>query len=197
MNARWQYEHLKALRRYAESDVCRRVPLLAYFGEKYSTENCGMCDICRKSEQNQVDLTIPAQKFLSCVKRTGERFGAVHIVDVLLGSQNQKVLKFGHQELSTYGIGKDLSRKQWLHVCRQLVQKGLLDQGDRYSGLRVTPRQYRYCREQANSWAFWNLRAPLKPRLIKLGGLDTTRCCLKSCVRSARSWRMLRMSRHT
>ena len=133
-------EHLKALRRYAESDVCRRVPLLAYFGEKYSIENCGMCDICRKSEQNQVDLTIPAQKFLSCVKRTGERFGAVHIVDVLLGSQNQKVLKFSHQKLSTYGIGKDLSRKQWLHVCRQLVQKGLLDQGDRYSGLRVTPK---------------------------------------------------------
>jgi ATP-dependent DNA helicase RecQ len=137
------YEHLKALTRYAESDVCRRVPLLAYFGEKYTTESCGMCDVCRNSQQNLVDLTIPAQKFLSCVKRTGEMFGANHIVDVLLGSENQKVLKFGHQRLSTYGIGKDLSRKQWLHVCRQLVQRGLLAQDDRYRGLQSTPKAVR------------------------------------------------------
>lgn len=134
------YEYLKALTRYAESDVCRRAPLLAYFGEKYITENCGMCDVCLKGEQNLVDLTIPAQKFLSCIKRTGEIFGAVHIVDVLLGSENQKVLKFGHQKLSTYGIGKDLSRKQWLHVCRQLVQKGLLAQDDQYGRLQLTPK---------------------------------------------------------
>lgn len=134
------YEHLKALTRYAESDVCRRAPLLAYFGEKYTTENCGMCDVCRKGEQNPVDLTIPAQKFLSCVKRTGEIFGATHIVDVLLGSENQKVLKFGHQKLSTYGIGKDLSRKQWLHISRQLVQRGLLAQEDQYGGLQLTPK---------------------------------------------------------
>ena len=134
------YEHLKALTRYVESDICRRVPLLAYFGEKYTNANCGMCDVCLKGEQNLVDLTIPAQKFLSCVKRTGERFGAVHIVDVLLGSENQKVLKFSHQKLSTYGIGKDLSRKQWLHVFRQLVQRGLLAQEDQYGGLQLTPK---------------------------------------------------------
>lgn len=134
------YEHLKALTRYTESDVCRRVPLLAYFGEKYTTENCGMCDICRKGEQNLVDLTIPAQKFLSCVKRTGEIFGATHIVGVLLGSENQKVLKFGHQKLSTFGIGKDLSKKQWLHISRQLIQRGLLTQDDQYGGLQLTPK---------------------------------------------------------
>lgn len=134
------YEHLKALTRYAESDVCRRAPLLAYFGEKYITENCGMCDVCLKGEQNLVDLTIPAQKFLSCVKRTGEMFGAAHIADVLLGSENRKVLKFSHQNLSTYGIGKDLSRKQWLHVSRQLVQGGLLAQDDQYGGLQVTAK---------------------------------------------------------
>ncbi|MEW6402007.1 MAG: DNA helicase RecQ [Chloroflexota bacterium] len=132
------YEHLKALTRYAESDVCRRVPLLAYFSEKYTTENCGMCDVCRKGEQNLVDLTIPAQKFLSCVKRTGEIFGATHIVDVLLGLENQKVLKFDHQKLSTYGIGKDLSKKQWLHISRQLIQRGLLAQDDPYRGLQLT-----------------------------------------------------------
>jgi ATP-dependent DNA helicase RecQ len=134
------YEHLKALTRYAESDICRRVTLLAYFGEKFTTENCGMCDVCLRGEKKLVDLTIPAQKFLSCVKRTGEMFGAAHIVDVLLGSENQKVLKFGHQNLSTYGIGKDLSKKQWLHISRQLVQRGLLIQNDQYGSLKLTPK---------------------------------------------------------
>ena len=133
------FEHLKALTRYAESDICRRTPLLAYFGEKYTTANCRMCDVCLQGEVNQVDLTLPAQKFLSCVKRTGEIFGATHIVDVLLGSENQKVLKFGHQHLSTYGIGKDLAKKQWLHLFRQLVQKGMLVQDDRYGSLKLTP----------------------------------------------------------
>ena len=134
------YEHLKALRRYAESDVCRRVPLLAYFGEKYTTENCGMCDVCLRGVKNLVDLSIPAQKFLSCVKRSGEMFGATHIVDILLGSENQKVLKFSHQNLSTYGIGKDLTKKQWLHISRQLIQRGLLLQDDQYGSLKLTPK---------------------------------------------------------
>jgi ATP-dependent DNA helicase RecQ len=134
------YEHLKALTRYAESDVCRRVPLLAYFGEKYTTENCGMCDRCLVGEKNLVDITIPVQKFLSCVKRSGELFGAKHVVDILLGSNNQKVLKFGHQNLSTYGIGKDLTKKQWMHISRQLVQRGMLSEDDRYGSLRVTPK---------------------------------------------------------
>ena len=134
------YEHLKTLTRYAESDVCRRVPLLAYFGEKYTQENCGMCDVCLRGEKDTVDLTIPAQKFLSCVKRTGELFGATHITDVLLGSTNEKLLRFGHQNLSTYGIGKDLSRKQWLHISRQLVQKGLLIQDERFGCLKLAPK---------------------------------------------------------
>jgi ATP-dependent DNA helicase RecQ len=136
------YQHLNALTRYAESDVCRRVPLLAYFGETYTTEDCGMCDNCLAGEKALVDITLPAQKFLSCVKRTGEMFGAAHVADVLLGSENQKVLKFAHQNLSTYGIGKELPRKQWLHMARQLVQKGLLVQDDRYGSLKLTPKAY-------------------------------------------------------
>ena len=74
------------------------------------------------------DLTIPAQKFLSCVKRTGEIFGANHIIDVLRGSKAAKVLKFGHEKLSTYGIGMECSRKQWHQLARQLIHKGLLMQ---------------------------------------------------------------------
>jgi ATP-dependent DNA helicase RecQ len=135
-------QHLNALTRYAESDVCRRVPLLAYFGETYTTENCGMCDNCLSGQKEQVDITIPAQKFISCVKRTGERFGAGHVIDVLLGSENEKVKKYNHQSLSTYGIGQELARKQWQHIGRQLVQKGLLAQDDQYGGLQLTPKAY-------------------------------------------------------
>ena len=136
------YQHLNALVRYAESDICRRVPLLAHFGEKYTRENCGMCDVCLAGEKKLTDITVPVQKFLSCVKRTGEMFGAAHIIDVLMGSQNQKVTKFGHQSLSVYGIGKDLSRTQWQSISRQMIQKGLLDQDERYGSLKLTQRAY-------------------------------------------------------
>ncbi len=133
-------QHLNALVHYADSTSCRRVPLLAYFGEKYTRENCGMCDNCLEAEKTQVDITVPAQKFLSCVKRTGEIFGEGYIIDVLLGSKNQRLLKFGHQNLSTYGIGKELSRQGWLLVSRQLIQKSLLARDEEHHGLRLTPQ---------------------------------------------------------
>lgn len=135
------YAHLNAITGYAESHVCRRIPLLEYFGEKYSSEPCGACDNCLKTNEAPADITIAAQKFLSCVKRTGERFAATHITHVLLGIENEKVLKFQHQELSTFGIGTEYARKQWLHIAQQLVQKGLLEQSnDLYRVLRLTPK---------------------------------------------------------
>ena len=135
------YLHLNALTNYAESPICRRVPLLAYFGENYNSDNCGACDNCLKTNKAPEDITISAQKFLSCVKRTGERFAATHITHVLLGIENEKVLKYQHQELSTFGIGKEYTRKQWLHIAQQLLQKGLLDQSnDLYRVLRLTPK---------------------------------------------------------
>jgi ATP-dependent DNA helicase RecQ len=147
------YTHLQALVRYAESTSCRRAPLMAYFGEPYTAENCEMCDNClggSDGSAGQVDITVPAQKFLSCVKRTGERFGAGHVVDVLLGAQTEKITRFGHQNLSTYGIGKDLSRKQWLHLGRQLVQQELLAQDDgQYPTLKLTPKAYEVLRTKA------------------------------------------------
>ena len=133
------YLHLNALTNYAESPVCRRVPLLEYFGEKYDSDNCGACDNCLKTNHEPKDITIAAQKFLSCVKRTGERFAATHIAHVLLGVDNEKVLRYQHHELSTFGIGKEYTRKQWLNIAQQLLQKGLLDQSnDLYRVLRLT-----------------------------------------------------------
>ncbi len=134
--------HLNAMLGYAEAAVCRRVPLLAYFGEEYRSENCGMCDACTGDKRELADLTIAAQKLLSCVKRTGERFGAAHVIDVLRGSSSQKVLDRGHDALSTYGIGGELSKKQWLHLSRQLLHQGFLEQELDYGGLRLTKRSW-------------------------------------------------------
>ena len=118
--------HLDALVNYAESYNCRRIPLLNYFGEAYNEHNCGMCDNCNSVVKDFVDITIEAQKFMSCIKRTGEIFGAGHVIDVLRGSQNKKILNRGHQNLSTFGIGKDLSKEQWSSISRQLLQKNLI-----------------------------------------------------------------------
>ena len=82
--------HLQALLKFAETEVCRRIPLLDYFGEAYSKKECGMCDNCLSDKKDQIDITVYAQKFLSCVKRTGEIFGAAHIIDVLRGSEAKK-----------------------------------------------------------------------------------------------------------
>lgn len=134
------YIHLEALVGLAETQICRRIPMLNYFGEDYHEHNCGMCDNCVREKRDMVDITIAAQKFLSCVKRTDERFGANHIIDVLRGSENKKVLDFGHQHLSTYGIGKEYSKQQWLHLARQFITNGLLKKDMQYGSLKLTEK---------------------------------------------------------
>ncbi len=142
-------QHLDAIVHYAEDEIsCRRKPLLAYFGEKYTAENCETCDNCTTDASELDDITIPAQKFLSCVKRTGERFGAGHVVDVLRGSKNKKVLQYGHEKLSTYGIGDELTQKQWMHLARQLVQMDYLNQDGEYRVLSLTPQAMDVLRER-------------------------------------------------
>jgi ATP-dependent DNA helicase RecQ len=138
--------HLGALIRMAETGDCRRIPLLTYFGEKYASPKCGMCDNCASGEQTLCDLSIPAQKFLSCVKRCEEMFGAEHIIDVLRGGKTQKVMKFSHQDLSTYGIGKDYTKQAWFHLSRQLLQKGLMLQDMEHGALKLTPQAWEVLR---------------------------------------------------
>jgi ATP-dependent DNA helicase RecQ len=134
-------QHLDAIVRYAEDErLCRRKPLLNYFGESTSADNCSNCDNCTSAPTPLTDITIYAQKFLSCVKRADEKFGAGHIVDVLLGSQNEKVLRWEHDKLSTYGIGKELTKKQWMHIARQLLTMGFLRQEGEYHTLSLTAR---------------------------------------------------------
>jgi ATP-dependent DNA helicase RecQ len=86
------------------------------------------------------DITIPAQKFLSCVKRADEKFGAGHIADILLGSKNEKIIRWEHDKLSTYAIGKEYTKKQWMHVARQLLSMGYLKQDGEYHTLSLTAK---------------------------------------------------------
>jgi ATP-dependent DNA helicase RecQ len=85
------------------------------------------------------DITVYAQKFLSCVKRADEKFGANHIVDILLGSKNEKIIRWGHDKLSTYNIGAELTKKQWMHIARQLTSMGYLKEAE-YHTLKLTPK---------------------------------------------------------
>ncbi|MBN2549589.1 MAG: DNA helicase RecQ [Anaerolineales bacterium] len=140
--------HLRALTDMAETSACRRAPLLAHFGETYTVENCAMCDNCRGQQGNQEDVTIPAQKFISCVKRTGERYGATYITHVLMGILDEKVQQRGHQSLSTFGIGTELSRKEWLSLARLLVQRGLLTQETEFRVLKLSPAAYEWLKSK-------------------------------------------------
>jgi ATP-dependent DNA helicase RecQ len=133
--------HLNAIVRYAEDErICRRKPLLNYFGESYAADNCSNCDNCTSAPTPLTDITIFAQKFLSCVKRADEKFGAGHITDILLGSKNEKVLRWEHDKLSTYGIGGEHSRAEWGTIARELVRLGYLRQNaDKFHILELTP----------------------------------------------------------
>ena len=134
-------QHLNAIVRYAEDETaCRRRPLLNYFGEATEISNCSNCDNCTSAPTNLVDITVYARKFLACVKHLNEKFGAGHITDILLGSRNEKVLRWGHEKLSTYGTGVELNRKQWMHIARQLLAMGHLKQVGEYQTLSVTAR---------------------------------------------------------
>jgi len=128
---------LDALIGYCESTACRRQSLLTYFGETHAGA-CGNCDNCLQPPTTW-DATEAARKALSCVYRTGQRFGAAHMIDVLRGADTAKVRQFGHDSVSTYGIGGDLDARQWRGVFRQLVAAGLLEADiEGHGALRLT-----------------------------------------------------------
>jgi ATP-dependent DNA helicase RecQ len=128
---------LDALLALCESATCRRQRLLTYFDE--DSAPCGNCDICLNPPQTW-DGTEAARKALSCVFRTEQRFGAVHVVDVLLGRDTERIRQWHHNKLSTYGIGKELSEKDWRAVFRQLVALGYLEiDHASYGALKLSP----------------------------------------------------------
>jgi ATP-dependent DNA helicase RecQ len=133
---RIQAAKLDAMLGLCETAECRRVRLLGYFGE--TAAPCGNCDTCLDSPAT-FDGTLPAQQLLSCVYRTGQRFGAMHVIDVLRGEATEKVTQRGHEALSTFGIGRDRTDREWRAIARQCIALGLLEvDHDAYGALRLT-----------------------------------------------------------
>lgn len=137
------HEQLRQMVHYAESSGCRRSELLGYFGESAAEANCGGCDNCL-SPRATYDGTLAAQKFLSCLyrirQRSGFEFGMNQIVEVLTGAETESIRRWGHERLSTYGIGQEHSRAEWKAIGRELIRQGLVRQmsRDQFSVLGLT-----------------------------------------------------------
>ncbi len=131
-------KHLDSLLEFLEFDKCRRLPLLEYFGEEYGKEECGMCDNCLRYKDNMQDYTEQAQKYLSCIVRTDETYGAHYIADILRGSKQKKILENGHDELSTYSIGREWTKNQWIQLSRLLIRRGYMKKDPDHGSLKLT-----------------------------------------------------------
>lgn len=142
---------LDALLGFCESTGCRHQTILRYFGEQHDG-NCKQCDNCLEPVDTW-NATQAAQMALSCVYRTGQRFGVVHLIDVLLGKNNSRVEQFQHHQLSTFGIGKALSQQQWSSVFRQLVSGGYLETDiEAYGGIKLTEASRPILRNETEVW---------------------------------------------
>ena len=155
---------LQAMLGYASAGTCRRHFLLSYFGERYipaglaaaagisaadgggalekssdsDTAGFPCCDICNSSGIPLEDVTVPAQKFMSCIYRTQSRYGAAYVIDVLLGSKQKRILENRHHEISTWGIGKELSKDDWFTLADSLLIAGFIEKYGDYNVLKVT-----------------------------------------------------------
>ena len=133
---------------FASTSVCRRRTLLDYFGESYPHDNCNSCDICLGSRE-VVDATLEAQMLLSAIVRTEERFGATHIVDIVTGSQNKKILDFGHDRLKTYGVGKAHDKKYWRQLIDELLAQQVIQKAEGlYPTLFLLPKAARILKRE-------------------------------------------------
>ncbi len=132
---RVQQQKLNAMLGFCEMSGCRRKALLAYFGERRD-ETCGFCDTCM-GDVETFDGTVSAQKALSCVYRTGQLFGARHLIHVLLGKDDERIKKFGHDQVSTFGIGKEHSESEWQSIFRQIVAFGFVTVDPDKGGFRL------------------------------------------------------------
>ena len=141
---------LRQMLDFAATPLCRRAHLLRYFGEEQVARHCGNCDNCLQPVE-QIDGTLLAAKMLSCVYRVREHrgfsTGGQHVIDVLRGERTEKVLSWGHERLSTFGIGKDQSKEQWMAVLAELIRTGCLEEGE-FRTVLLTDEGRRAMKEQ-------------------------------------------------
>ena len=163
---RIEHQKLDALLGWCEVTSCRRRALLEYFNDGLSGD-CGNCDTCLQPPKTW-DATTAARKLLSCVYRTGQRFGAAHVIDVLLGKQSDKVARRRHHELSTFGIGTELGQQQWRSIVRQLLVQGYLyADAERYGALTLTGKSGTLLRDEMTLFLREDLHAQEEKALRK------------------------------
>jgi ATP-dependent DNA helicase RecQ len=165
---------LRQMVHYAESGGCRRTELLAYFGESFPLDNCGACDNCLEPRETY-DGTIVAQKFLSCIYRIvqNSRFsvGMNHVVEVLTGADTEKIRRWGHDRLTTYGIGGELSRPQWAAVGRELMRLGYVAVAEgEFATLELTEEGLAVLRERTPITLTKPIAVPKAKRVVRREG---------------------------
>lgn len=165
---------LRQIMRYAESAACRRAELLGYFGEGWCLDNCGACDNCLEP-RDTYDGTLVAQKFLSCVYRinAASRFGVGinHVCEVLTGADTDKIRRWEHDRLSTYGIGRELSRPAWAGVARELLRLGLLTQSEgEYPTLLLSAEGVAFLKERRTITLTKPMETPKARRIVRREG---------------------------
>jgi ATP-dependent DNA helicase RecQ len=186
---RREHRRLDALVAYCEAPSCRRVSLLRYFGE--ASEPCGNCDVC-DSPGETLDGSQEARKILQAVNGSGERFGAVHIVDILLGKTNERIASLHHDEMPVFGTGADRLRVEWQSLVRQMAGAGLLihDVGG-YGGLSIAQKgrdlmqgegQFRYRRDMIRT-----SKRKMRAEAIKTAGMDDAKEALLARLKLLRS----------
>ena len=189
---RVERQKLDAMLGLCEVTSCRRQVLLRYFGDELERP-CGNCDTCLNPPETW-DGTVAVQKALSCVFRTGQRFGVTYLIDVLRGSENERILQAGHHQVSTYGIGTELSANEWKSVFRQLVANGYLRADpEGYGALQLTEecrpllkgrqtielRKDPVVKKTAGRASGGRSSAPVKDQITDQAGWDALRACRK------------------
>lgn len=175
---------LNALLGLAESPTCRRVALLGYFGE--TAEACANCDICDAPPET-FDGTEAAQKVLSAVLRTGQSYGAGHIIDVLIGNETDRIRARGHDQLPTFGVGRDISRPQWQAIIRQMLGRDLVrPDPERHGGLAITAAAHAVLRGEERVTLRRDLVSRARPALVVRTQVDDEDAPLLSALKAKR-----------
>jgi ATP-dependent DNA helicase RecQ len=131
-------QKLQQMADYAEKPICRRRQLLAYFDEELEQDNCGGCDICLQGVE-EIDATTEARMLMSAIYRTGQRFGAAHVIDIVVGAKTKKLLRLGHDKLPTHGVGKDRKKIFWRRLADSMLHDGILKtEGGKFPVLLLT-----------------------------------------------------------
>ncbi len=165
-------EKLNQTVKYASHNVCRRRQLLEYFGENYSKENCGTCDICTGNVE-KVDITTDAQILMSAISRTGQYFGIRHIIDIVAGADTKRIRELQHNEIKTYGAGKHKEKKHWHFIVNELLaQDAIVQDGGQYPVLMLTKKgsNILYGREKIEGLKREEIKK--KPKASRVSGFE-------------------------